>query len=389
MAIVSLSSGAGVPLRATSAIDVTVVRVPHGGLQPEVVVDGRGTLHMIYFAGDPHAGDLFYVRSTDSGAIFSAPIRVNGGEGSAIAAGTIRGGQIAVGRGGRVHVSWNGSSRASPPGAVNPRTGRSGPGMLYARSNERGTTFEPQRNLMQRSYLLDGGGSIAADAAGGVYVAWHAAAVAAPSESEGDRRVWIARSKDDGRTFAAEDPVWTEPTGACGCCGLRLFASRANTLYLLYRSAARVIDRDVYLLASTDRGRTFRGSRVHEWEIGACPMTSMSFAEQRSRTLAAWETAGQVYFGAIDPASPRVPAPRAPTPGPTGRKHPRLAINGRGETLLVWTEGTAWARGGAVGWQIFNDAGEPAGRTQARPGVPVWSFAAAVARPDGGFTIFY
>ena len=31
-----------------------------------------------------------------------------------------------------------------------------------------------------------------------------------------------------------------------------------------------------------------------------------------------------------------------PAPGtPTGRKHPRLALNTAGQTLLVWTEKTA------------------------------------------------
>ena len=57
-----------------------------------------GIVHLIYYKGDAGHGDLFYIRSRDEGATFSAPIRVNSQEGSAIAAGTIRGGQIAVGR---------------------------------------------------------------------------------------------------------------------------------------------------------------------------------------------------------------------------------------------------------------------------------------------------
>ena len=36
--------------------------------------------------------------------------------------------------------------------------------------------FEPQRNLMQETFALDGGGSVAADAEGNVYVAWHGSA---------------------------------------------------------------------------------------------------------------------------------------------------------------------------------------------------------------------
>jgi DNA-binding beta-propeller fold protein YncE len=43
--------------------------------------------------------------------------------------------------------------------------------MLYARLDDAGTAFEPQRNLIQVAAGLDGGGSVAADQAGNVYVA--------------------------------------------------------------------------------------------------------------------------------------------------------------------------------------------------------------------------
>src|SRR5215213_5279240 len=120
-ALLSLSFTA--PSATTSNVAVALVRVPQGGIQPEAVVDSHGTLHVLYFAGEPRGGNLFYVRSTDYGRRFSAPIRVNNQEGSAIATGTIRGGQLAVG-GGRVHVVWNGSDGATPRGLVNPASGK-------------------------------------------------------------------------------------------------------------------------------------------------------------------------------------------------------------------------------------------------------------------------
>ena len=46
---------------------VHILRVPEGGLQPQVGMDERGNLHLVYYAGDPHGGDLFYVRSSDRG----------------------------------------------------------------------------------------------------------------------------------------------------------------------------------------------------------------------------------------------------------------------------------------------------------------------------------
>ena len=158
---------------------------------------------------------------------------------------------------------------------------------------------------------------------------------------------------------------------------------------MLFRSASTPADRDVFVLASSDGGQSFRGSRVQPWHIGSCPMTSMALATAGNRVYGAWETAGQVSFGAIDMAGARIPEPVA-APGPGGtRKHPRLAVNPRGETMMVWTEGTAWARGGSMAWQVFDSSGRPTSQKGSESGIPVWSFGSTVSRPDGGFLIIY
>jgi hypothetical protein len=366
---------------------VVLARVPNGGVQPQVLVDTRGTLHMLYLTGEAAAGNLFYVRSTDFGATFSAPVRVNSQDGSAIATGTIRGGHLTLGRDGRVHVAWNGSNTAAPRlQAAGLQTYQTAP-FLYTRSNRQGTSFEPQRNLMTRTHSLDGGGTITADGHGRVYAVWHAGPVGA-SADEAQRPVWISRSDDDGATFAPEKEAWTEPTGACGCCGLQALADPKQGLLILYRSATDRVNRDVYLLRSRDQGRTFDGSRVHQWNLNACPMTSMALVA-RDRALAAWETAGQVYFGVIDSTDARIASPIPAPSAAEGRKHPRLAVAPNGDTLFVWTEGMAWARGGSLAWQRFDASGQPLADHGSAPNVPVWSFAAVAAKPDGGFVIFY
>jgi hypothetical protein len=66
-----------------------------------------------------------------------------------------------------------------------------------------------------------------------------------------------------------------------------------------------------------------------------------------------------------------------------------IAANSRGETMLVWTEGTGWKKGGSLAWQLYDPQGKPAGEKGAEQGIPVWSFAAVVAEKDGSFTIVY
>src|SRR5262245_40822652 len=88
---------------------VTLLKTPHEGIQPQALTDDKGVVHLLFFKGDPKAGDLFYARRDAGAREFGRPIRVNSQAGSAIAVGTIRGGQLALGKNGRVHVAWNGS----------------------------------------------------------------------------------------------------------------------------------------------------------------------------------------------------------------------------------------------------------------------------------------
>src|SRR6185436_2512441 len=106
--------------------------------------------------------------------------------------------------------------------------------------------------------------------------------------------------------------------------------------------------------------------------------------------VTAWETDGQVYFSQIEKKK-RLPSRPIAAPGnAAGRKHPALAVNGRGDTILVWTEGTGWERGGALAWQVFDANGKPTGaRGRIPDAIPVWSFAAVYAAQDGSFVIIH
>jgi hypothetical protein len=416
----------GAPVAHAGNTLVRAVRVPDGGIQPQAATDAGGTIHLIYFTGEPMHGDVFYVRSADGGATFSKPIRVNSQPGSVVATGTVRGAHLAVGRKGRLHVAWMGSQKAEPKAA-----GKASP-MLYTRLNDAGDAFEPQRNVIQRRPGLDGGGSVAADGEGNVYVAWHAPkqakdesahhahdpkkghvpphAKGGPGEAEhhahhdpkkgyahaggghaeADRHVWVARSSDDGRTFAPEVAANPKPTGVCACCGMRIFADARGRVYVLYRGATEMVNRDMHLLVSNDKVGTFEDAKVHPWKIGKCVMSTAAFSGAAGGVVAAWETREQAYFVKLSESDSDAPA-ESPAPG-TGenRKYPAVAVGGDGRFVLAWTEGTGWNKGGVVRWQAFEKDGTPAeGETGRRDGLPAWSVPAVVAVSDGSFRIIY
>ncbi len=362
---------------------VRVLTTPDGGIQPQAAIDARGAVHLVYFKGAPSGGDLFYGRLKPGDASFSKPLRINSQDGSAIAIGTIRGAQLAVGSNGQVHVAWNGSGRGE---TANPNGGSP---MLYSRLDYAGAAFEAERNLMTHTTGLDGGGTIAADGEGRVFVAWHGRAKDAP-EGEDARQFFISTSNDEGRTFSPERPAVDRGTGACGCCGSRAFVDRRGNVWALYRAATGGIKRDMMLLVSKDHGTHFEEKLRHPWSINMCPMSSEAFAEGPSGVVTGWETEGRVFFSKISPETLESTTPVAPIGRSAGQKHPALAVNNLGETILVWAEGTGWARDGALAWQVFDAQAKPtAEKGRVSQGIPVWSLATVVATADGGFLIVH
>ena len=92
------------------ALTVTFEKTPHGGIQPQVIVDASGTLHLLYYKGQPREGDLFYVSRGKGQKGFSVPLQVKQHcENSACCIGSIFRARMAIGQGGVVHVLWNGS----------------------------------------------------------------------------------------------------------------------------------------------------------------------------------------------------------------------------------------------------------------------------------------
>ena len=394
-----------------AGVSAETIRIPDGGIHPQAQIDTRGRLHLIYFKGDPKRGDIFYVRSDEAGAQFTPPMRVNSHPDSAVIIGTVRGPHLAIGKNDRPHVAWMGSDKAEPKGE-----GKSVP-MLYTRLNDAGDSFEPQRNVVQSKPGLDGGGSVAADREGNVYVAWHAPGAhhargghaeqkpgpghdekqppgkhqrpAGHGGDEEDRQVWVTRSRDDGKTFDAEMAAIPKKTGSCACCGMNMVAADGGLVFITFRSATDKVNRDIHVLASKDFGKTFKIATVDPWRVGTCVMSTAAFATRGRTVLGAWETMNQIRVATLSGNGSDEQTLSMPGEAKS-RKHPALAMNDRGEYAVAWAEGTGWNKGGAIVWQVFDPKGQPitdrAGRLD---GLAAWSIPAVVADANGTFRIIY
>jgi hypothetical protein len=373
LAILLVAAAAPLP-----AAELIAMRAPGDGLQPQAAVDADGGVHLIYYRGADDAGDVWYVHRAPGAAAFSAPLRVDSVPGSAIAMGSIRGAQLALGRDGWVHVAWNGSRQATPKGPKDTTP------MLYARKAAAAEAFEPQRNLMTWASGLDGGGAVAADEAGHVTVAWHAGPGAT---SETQRSVFVAASKDDGKTFAKEAQAVPDQTGACGCCGMRAGTDSQGGLALLYRAAmGGGAQRDMMLAYAAKPGGPFRIADLEPWKLTSCPMSTAAIARAGDGLLVAWQGEQGLSWARI--AKGKAGAPTALPPGRT-EKHPAIATAADGSIAVVWTEGTGWKQGGSLRWQLYDAAGKPQGEPGRQDGVPAWSIPTVVADGPAHFSAWY
>ncbi len=365
------------------ATQIDILRTPSGGIQPQALVGNNGTIHLIYFNGEAGAGDLFYTQSKGNDLTWFKSRQINQSPGAAMAIGSVRGAQLALGRDDWIHVAWMGSAKANRA-IVN---GQEQAPMLYTRFKPKSDKFESERNLLGTAGGLDGGGSLASDSSGRVAVVWHGHIGEAKGEQS--RAVFATESLDDGSQFSVEKRISPEGTGACGCCGIKTSYADGGILQVVFRGAAQMTNRAELILSGIfDRGN-FKVVNSAPWTINNCPMSTAALTQGKSTSFAAWETEGQVYWKqlqGIGDYSGKIMEPNNPN---KRRKHPAIATNMRGEVLLAWTEGTGWLRGGRVAWQLYDKTGKPLQAIERRDGVPVWGLVTVVAKSNDNFALIY
>jgi hypothetical protein len=359
--------------------EVRVQRLQPGAVQPQIVTDAEGVQHLVYLEGTSGKADVGYQSRSPGSRTFSPPVRVNQSAGSAIAVGTIRGAQLAVGRKDRLHLLWNGSGTIkSGSNSVTP--------LWYSRLRPDRRSFEPERNLLEDCRYLDGGASVAADSSGHVLIVWHAAPLDDPA-NESRRRIYVRWSNDDGETFSRPETLAASESGVCACCALKAATPATGGWWIAYRAIHESNHRDMTLLKAAGPHLPFGRLDGEGWETGQCPMSSASLSFVSGSVWVAWESEGKAHFSTME--ADRSNLRPAFSPQARGAKHPVTATNRRGETLLAWTEGTGWQRGGKVGWQIVNSSGAVVAGEEHRDGLPVWGTVAVAADPDNGFTVVY
>ncbi|MFT4862453.1 MAG: hypothetical protein ACI95C_001674 [Pseudohongiellaceae bacterium] len=362
------------------AQNISVQLVPDNGLQPRLIADAKGGIHLLYFKKrldrpDAREGNLYYRQWQQDTGAFGNPVKVSSAA-FPLQTVSISRAAIAIDGRGRAHVVW-----------YRPKDNQ----YYYARSNEQRTEFSTQLEVVHEfSEGLDAGADIAA-LDDKVAIVWGAGDLS----REFERTVFARYSEDGGATFGAEIQLGNPDLGACGCCSLATNFADQDSLVVAYRSALDGVGRHMQLLTveglSAGVSAAFYGETtdLQRWEASYCPLSTNDITlDQQGQAWLVFETQARVVQKLLTNTS--LPTLVGEPFKETRQKNPAMAINNQGARLVVWAEAISHTKGGRLNMRLVDASGVD--QTQPLEGeinLRDFSFPAAAALPDGSFLVLH
>jgi hypothetical protein len=288
--------------------------------------------------------------STDGGATFSSPRRVNDRDGEATANPEQAPRVVISGTGktSSITVFWSqrGDAASGPRSDI----------VRMSKSIDGGRTFSPARTIHNATFSgARGWHSAAAGADGTIHVVWL-------DGREAERR--IASMKAAGSAMAgkglppqdvfhaaiAPDGHLTETVIArdvCFCCKTAVAVDAKGAVYAAWRHIFPGSMRDIAFASSQNNGKQFTPLvRVAEdnWQLNGCPEDGPSLAVDQSGTIhIAWATLVSgtekgIFYATSRDGKVFSPRSRVPTPGSINSGHVQLAVTSEGGAALAWDQ---------------------------------------------------
>lgn len=273
------------------------VRISPPGIdaaEPATAAAPDGKLYVAWVNHEAKQADVMLGRFNSEGEIEGAPVRVNRQAGVATA---WRGDQpsLAVGADGSVYVLWTARLEAGE---------KQGTDLFLSVSNDRGQSFSSEVKVNDDKLPGPHGmHSLAVTRDGRLYAGWlDERNIQAPKPSENgeghhmesNRDLFVAYSRDGGRTFSANTRVASE---ACPCCKTALAVSPDGTLYAAWRQVLPGNFRHIAVASSSDGGTSFSTPVIvsdDRWMLQGCPVSGPSLAVDANGKLSIlWFAAGE------------------------------------------------------------------------------------------------
>ncbi len=365
---------------AALAQAITIQQVPDNGLQPRLITQADGSVHLLYFKKrldrpDAREGNLYYRQWSQSTGVFGAPVKVSS-EAFPLQTVSISRASMAIDGGGRAHVVW-----------YRPKDNQ----YLYSRSNVQRSEFSPQLEVVHEfSEGLDAGADIAAKN-NEVAIVWGAGDLS----REYERTVFARLSSDSGASFGQEIQLGNPDIGACGCCSLATNYSGEDNLFVAYRSALGGVGRHMQLLTAKGLSSGVTGASYEEttdlqkWEASYCPLSTNDITlDQNGQAWLVFETEARIVEKKLlDGSLPQLVGEPFKE---TRQKNPAMAINNKGDRLVVWAEAISHTKGGRLNMRLIDASGTQLPTAlEAEINLRDFSFPAAAPLPDGSFLVLH
>ena len=323
---------------------------------PSLAASGR-TVAAVWTAAKDGAANLYVSTSSDGGATFSSPKRVNDVDGDAGATNE---------QPPRVVISGSGSARTftvvwskRDPGPQQTRRDV----VRMARSTDGGRTFSRARFAHDPGFSgARGWQSLAVGPGSAVHAVWldgrdaekkiseMAAHSGVPHKGQPPQDLYHAAIAPDGRIV--ENLI---ATGVCFCCKTAVAVDSRGTVYAAWRHIFPESMRDIAFAKSTDEGRRFDPLvRVSDdkWQLNGCPEDGPTLAvDQAGMIHIAWATLVQdrgeqkaLFYATSRDGKTFSPRTRLPVTDGATPGHPQLALTADGGVAIVWDELVAGLR---------------------------------------------
>jgi hypothetical protein len=305
---------------ASDSMEIASSVAPHHPQQPQVAVDAKGGIHIVYGMGDA----VRYCRSTDGGKHFSAAIDLP--PTYTISLGMRRGPRIAV------------TDKAICVSVIGGKEGKGRDGdVLAMRSLDGGKTWsEPVMVNDAANSAREGLHSMATGPGGEMACVWL-------DLRNKKTEVMAAISRNGGGTWSKNMLVYESPQGSvCECCHPSAAFDRRGQLSVLWRNSLDGA-RDMYVATSAD-GKTFDQPRklgTGTWQLNACPMDGGAIAALPKDQLATvWRRDKSIYLSLAGDERERLLGPgEQPSIAATSQGAYIVWLTKRGSTLQLLKPG--------------------------------------------------
>jgi hypothetical protein len=293
-------------LVAVGAIAAPVDLAPRefaDAVQPQVAVAPGGRFHVVFGKGNA----IFHTSSPD-GRTFTAPVRV--GELDKLALRMRRGPRLAA------------TDQSITITAISHTDGN-----LHAwTSGDHGATWQEGQRLNEPARSArEGLHAMIGDGRGFIATAWL-------DLRNGGMELWSRVSRDAGATWAPEVRVYASPDGQiCACCHPSLALGPGGEVIAMWRNALGGA-RDLWMAESRDGGRTFGPAQKlgsGSWKLNACPMDGGAIAVAADGTATSvWRREKAVFLSTAANREERLA---------DGSTQPVIAI-ADGIPVVIWEE---------------------------------------------------